>query len=135
MTAPLLVPNFAFPVGAAKLVSLFPPLNGPPNALPKTEPPKALVLLDPDVPNGDWSVVPNAVDELLTNAPNPPLADVSVFWASFLSISVFPEVKAPAEAKGLALAAVSEPLNVPNGEVEEPASAAKPEDAKASAGA
>lgn len=133
LMAPLLTPSFAFPRGAAKLVSLLPPLNGLPNALPKTELPKTLVLFDADVSKGDFSVVPKPADKLFTNVPNPPLIAALGSWAPFLSASAFPRFKTPAAAKGLPVTAVDEPPNVPKGDVEEPASAAKPEEAKASA--
>lgn len=133
-TAPLGVPSFASPVGAAKFVNFLPPPSPPPNPPPKTDPPKTPFFAAPVGPNEDGSEVPKPDDVLFANAPNPPLPAGSVFFVPVAVGSKFLELMVVSRAKGLGVVAdVDEAPKVPNGEVAELASAAKPEEAKAAA--
>lgn len=127
MKAPLAVPSFALPAGAAKLVSLLPPPSPPLNPLLNTDPPKTLPFVAPEELKADSSAPPNPEDVDLANDPNPAFACGS----DLPSESGFFGLVAADESKGLEVAAVVEPPRAPKGDVDEDERAAKPEDANA----
>ena len=122
--------DFVSPVGAAKLESLGPPPKAEPNPLPKADPPK---VPNPEDAGEAKDNFPVNAEPLDTEPPNP-----EELLFSIVAVVPKPVVEFSFIAVGCAElfvdVAVVEAPNAENGDAEDFASAAKPEEAKAEDG-